>query len=113
MSQLLSVIIPCKNERVHLAACIASVRGVASETIVADSGSTDGSLEIARSLRCRVIERDYRTYGDFLNWAIPQATNSWVLVLDSDERITPPLAAEIRNVLQQPAHDGYRIVRRN
>jgi (heptosyl)LPS beta-1,4-glucosyltransferase len=113
MSQPLTVIIPCKNERAHLAACIASVRDVASEIIVADSGSTDGSLEIARALCCRVIERDYRTYGDFLNWAIPQATNPWVLVLDSDERITPPLTAEIHNVLREPQQDGYRIVRRN
>jgi glycosyltransferase involved in cell wall biosynthesis len=113
MSQPLTVIIPCKNERAHLAACITSVRDVATEIIVADSGSTDGSLEIARALRCRVIERDYRTYGDFLNWAIPQATNSWVLVLDSDERITPPLTAEIHSVLREPQQDGYRIVRRN
>jgi (heptosyl)LPS beta-1,4-glucosyltransferase len=113
MSQPLSVIIPCKNERAHLAACIASVRGLATEIVVADSGSTDGSLEIARVLGCRVVERDYRTYGDFMNWAIPQATHPWVLVLDSDERITPPLAAEIRVVLDQPRQDGYRILRRN
>jgi glycosyltransferase involved in cell wall biosynthesis len=113
MTYPLSVIIPCKNERAHLVACIASVRGIATEIIVSDSGSTDGSLEIARSFGCRVIERDYRTYGDFLNWAIPQATESWVLVLDSDERITPPLAAEIHDVLRKPQCNGYRILRRN
>jgi (heptosyl)LPS beta-1,4-glucosyltransferase len=113
MPQPLTIIIPCKNERAHLAACIASVRDVAGEILVADSGSTDGSPEIARALGCRVIERDYRTYGDFLNWAIPQATHPWVLVLDSDERITRPLAAEIRDVLEEPRKDGYRIVRRN
>ena len=109
----LTVIIPCKNERDHLAACVASAKQLAADVLVADSGSTDGSLEIARALGCRVIEREYRTSGDFKNWAIPQAANPWVLILDADERITPELAAEISRVLERPKHDGYRIRRRN
>ena len=113
MGQKLTVIIPCKNERGHLAACVESVTAVADEIIVADSGSTDGSLEIARSLGCRVIEREYRTSGDFKNWAIPQAAHDWVLIVDSDERITPALAAEIRGVLAEPRQDGYTIARTN
>jgi len=113
MSNLLSVIIPCKNERGHLAACVTSVREIADEIVVADSGSTDGSLAIARSLGCRVIEREYRTSGDFKNWAIPQATHEWVLIVDCDERISSRLAAEIRAVLAEPRQDGYRILRRN
>src|SRR3990172_9808867 len=86
---------------------------MASEVLVADSGSTDGSIEIARALGCRVIEREYRTSGDFKNGAIPQAANPWVFILDADERITPALAGEIARVLQQPRHDGYRVRRRN
>ncbi len=113
MPTTLTVLIPCKNEIEQIAACIRSAKKVADEVLVADSGSTDGSLEIARSLGCRVIEREFRTYGDFQNWAIPQATHPWVLVLDSDERVTPQLAAEIRGVLQQPQHDGYLMPRRN
>lgn len=109
----LTVIIPCKNEREHLAACIASAKQLAADVLVADSGSTDGSLEIARALGCRVIEREYRTSGDFKNWAIPQAANPWVLILDADERITPELADEISLVLERPKHDGYRIGRIN
>ena len=109
----LTVIIPCKNEREHLAACIASAKLLAADVLVADSGSTDGSLEIARALGCRVIEREYRTSGDFKNWAIPQAANPWVMILDADERITPELAAEVAQVLADPKHDGYRIPRLN
>ena len=113
MLEPLTVIITCKNEREQIGACIGSVRELADEVLVADSGSTDGSLEIARSLDCRVVEREFRSYGDFQNWAIPQASNRWVLVLDSDERVTPALAAEIRGVLAQPTHAGYSIPRRN
>jgi SAM-dependent methyltransferase len=109
----LTVIIPCKNEAEHLSSCIASAWRVADEVLVADSGSTDGSLNIAREMGCRVIEREYVTSGDFKNWAIPQATHEWVLVLDADERVTPALAREIERELAAPRHDGYWIYRRN
>src|SRR4051812_2098685 len=99
MPAQLTVIIPCKNERENIAACVASALQVADEVLVADSGSTDGTLEIARSLGCRIIEREYGTSGDFKNWAIPQATNEWVFILDADERITAGLAKEIRGEL--------------
>jgi FkbM family methyltransferase len=109
----LTVIIPCKNERENIGPCIASARQVADEVLVADSGSSDGTLEIARDLGCRIIEREYVTSGDFKNWAIPQATHEWVFILDADERITPALAAEIRATLKKPAHEGYWAYRRN
>ena len=113
MTTPLTVLIPCLNEIDHLEACIDSVRDIATEVLVADSGSTDGTLERARELGCRVIEREYITSGSFKNWAIPQATHDWVLVLDADERITPELAAEIRTALDAPTHDGYWIYRLN
>jgi glycosyltransferase involved in cell wall biosynthesis len=108
------VIVPCKNERLNIRPCIAGFRDLADEILIADSGSTDGTLEIVCGLGgCRVIERDYRTSGDFKNWAIPQASHEWILLIDADERVTPELAAEIRNLLaQRPAKDGYWIYRR-
>jgi glycosyltransferase involved in cell wall biosynthesis len=113
MSNRLTVIIPCKNEHEHIRACILSAQQIADEVLVADSGTTDGTLAIARELGCRIIEREYRTSGDFKNWAIPQAAHEWVLILDADERVTAALAAEIRGVLANPRHDGYWIYRLN
>src|SRR5918999_4579149 len=98
MRNKLTVIIPAKNEREQIRACIVSARQVADEVLLADSRSTDGTPDVARELGCRIIERDYRTSGDFKNWAIPQAAHEWVLILDADERITPELAAEIRRI---------------
>src|SRR4051812_43651131 len=109
MSNKLSVIIPSKNERENIRACIAGARQVADEVLVADSGSTDGTLEIARVLGCRIIEREYGTSGDFKNWAIPQAAHEWVFILDADERITMELASEIRDTLVNPQRNGYWI----
>ncbi len=111
----LTLLVTCKNERANVGPCLDSARAIADEVLVADSGSTDGTLEYLRSRGdCRVIEREYITAGDFKNWAIPQATHTWVLVLDADERVTRALSDEIRGLLAgEPPRDGYFIRRAN
>lgn len=112
MSEKLTVLIPCKNERKNIRPCIESLRNVADEILVADSGSTDGTQDIVRSIGgCRLIEREFLNYASFKNWAIPQAAHRWVLVVDADERVTEQLTAEIKNVLTDPPDhlDGYWI----
>jgi glycosyltransferase involved in cell wall biosynthesis len=114
MAAKLTALIPCKNERRNIRPCIESVRPIADEILIADSGSTDGTLDIVRRIGgCRIIEREYINSANFKNWAIPQAQHEWVLLADADERVTPPLAAEIRQVLQAPPadKDGFWIPR--
>lgn len=115
MRRQLTALIPCKNERLNIRPCIESVRRIADEILIADSGSTDGTLEIVEQMGgCRVIHREYVHSGDFKNWAIPQSTHPWVLIVDADERVTPELAAEIKRVLAgSPDSDGYWIYRAN
>jgi (heptosyl)LPS beta-1,4-glucosyltransferase len=115
MRRPLSVIVPCKNEEANIAPCIASFYHLADDILVADSGSTDRTLEIARQFdKVRVIQREYITSGDFKNWAIPQAAHEWVLLVDADERVTPELADEIELVLSRgPEFAGYEIYRNN
>jgi glycosyltransferase involved in cell wall biosynthesis len=111
----LTILIPCKDEAQHVRACIESVRPIADEILIADSGSRDGTLEVVRGLGgCRIIEREYVNSADFKNWAIPQAAHEWVLVVDADERVTPGLAGEIQRLLAtEPACDGYSLRRDN
>jgi len=113
MAEKLTVIIPCKDEEANIRGCLHSAAKVADEIIVADSGSTDRTLDfVRREGGGRIIERDYVNSGDFKNWAIPQASHRWVLILDADERIPDRLAAEIRDVLRRgPSEDGYWIYR--
>ena len=116
MQAKLTALIPCKNERRNIRPCVESVRSVADEVLIADSGSTDGTLDIVRKMGCcRIIEREYVYSSNFKNWAIPQARHAWVLIVDADERVTPKLAAEIRQVLASPDPpvDGYWIGRKN
>lgn len=110
----ITALIPCKNEIANIDACVAAARAVATEVLVADSGSTDGTLERAREIADRVIEREYIDSGDFKNWAIPQATHRWVFIIDADERVTSELAAEIqvRLAANENCH-AYSVPRRN
>src|SRR5689334_25076709 len=112
----LTVLIPCKDERQNIVACIESVRALADEILVADSGSTDGTQDLVRRAGgCRLIEREFISYSDFKNWAIPQARHEWVLIIDADERVTPELATEIKQLLNSPPDDkdGFWIYRDN
>ena len=117
MDATLTCLIPCRNERRNIRPCIESLQQIADEILIADSGSTDGTMDIARTAggsKCRIIEREYRLSGDFKNWAIPQAQYDWVLLVDADERIPQDLATEIMSVIADPdAKDGYWIFRRN
>lgn len=112
MANHLTVLIPARNEARNIRPCIESALPIADEILLADSGSTDRTADIARELGARVIEREYVNPSDFKNWAMPQAAHDWVLLLDADERVTPELAREILAVLRAPDRDAYWIPRR-
>jgi len=102
--QKLTAIIPTGNEKHNIEAVIASVN-FANEILVVDSFSNDGTYEIAKQLATKVIRRDYNYSASQKNWAIPQAANEWVLLVDADERVTPELKDEILKILQSPPKD--------
>lgn len=87
--------------------------GFADQTLVADAGSTDGTVALARAAGATVLERTGPTIAAQRNAAIASARHPWVFALDADERITPALAAELAEVLAAPAHAAYRVRRRN
>jgi glycosyltransferase involved in cell wall biosynthesis len=115
MKEALTVLIPVKDEEQNIRLCIESAWEIADEILVADSGSSDRTMDIAAQYKkVRIIERDYRTSGDFKNWAIPQSSHKWVLVIDADERVTKALGKEISEILTHGPHaDGFWIYRNN
>jgi glycosyltransferase involved in cell wall biosynthesis len=106
----LSIIIVAKNEAANIAECVRSAR-FADEVVVLDSGSTDGTPDLARGEGARVIETDWPGFGPQKNRAIDAATGEWFFSLDADERITPELADEIRAAIAREGIDGYRVPR--
>jgi glycosyltransferase involved in cell wall biosynthesis len=106
-----SVTIITRDEAAHIGACLASV-GWADERIVVDSGSTDGTADLARTSGARVIVREWPGYSAQKNFAAEQASHDWILSLDADERVPPDLAAEIQARLgTEPPEAGFRIPR--
>lgn len=113
----LTILIPTYNCESLIEDCIKSVVDIAGEILIADSFSTDGTLEICKRYGARVIQRQYNYSAAQKNWAIPQAKNEWVLLLDSDERATEELKKEIEGVLSDEKKlegiDGFEIARRH
>ncbi len=102
--KLVAVILTFNEER-HLARCIGSLQGLATEVFVADCFSTDATLEIARTHGARVIQHNWINHATQFNWALTQldADTDWVLRIDADEVLTPELVAEIRSGLPSVA----------
>src|ERR1044071_2583510 len=96
--QKLSVTIITLDEAAHIGAAIDSA-SFADEILVVDSGSSDGTTEIARGKGARVLTRAWTGYVDQKNFAAEQARNDWIFSLDADERIPPALAGDIRSTL--------------
>jgi glycosyltransferase involved in cell wall biosynthesis len=109
-----SVIIPVRNEARNLPRCLAAL-GDMAEIFVVDSQSTDATVEIARSHGPQVVQFHYQGgWPKKRQWAMDNLplANDWILLLDADEVLTPELAAEIRQVTQNPTIDGYYIALR-
>jgi glycosyltransferase involved in cell wall biosynthesis len=109
MTPDLSVVIVAMNEECTIGEVLSSVKPIAHEIIVVDSGSTDRTKEIASKFGAQVVHRDWKGYADQKNYALGLATCSWVLNIDADEILTSELAAEIGNTLDSDAHKDTSI----
>jgi glycosyltransferase involved in cell wall biosynthesis len=109
---LLSVVLITYNEESNLARTLASVQPLIAdgrgEIIVVDSGSTDRTVEIARSFGAKVFVEDWKGFAAQKNSAIDKAQGEWILSLDADEELEVALAEELRSLFfDQPASDDW------
>lgn len=91
----LTVTVITLNEEKDILRCLRSVKDIADEIIVVDSGSTDKTVEICKSESVKVYVRKFDNYSNQKNFAISKTTGDWILSLDADEEIEPLLAKEI------------------
>jgi glycosyltransferase involved in cell wall biosynthesis len=107
-----SAIVVCFNEENNIGDCLESLRWC-DEIVVVDSFSTDRTVEICRRFTDRVLQRPWAGYRDQKAFAHSQATQEWVILVDSDERVSPELQDEIRQALENDAglYAGYAIPR--
>ena len=101
------------NEEANLPRALASLREVADEIVVVDSGSTDGTAEIARSAGALFLERPWTTYADQKNYAAECASNDWILSVDADEELSSPLQTCLLSWKKHtPEHSVYDVARK-
>ena len=104
----LTAIILTKNEESDIKKCIESLQGWVKRIVVVDSGSTDATLEISRSLGVEVVEKiPFIDYATQFNWAIDnlRIDTTWVLRFDADEVLTTDLRKELEEKLERHLHD--------
>jgi len=99
------------NEEKNILPCLETLAW-ADECLVLDSGSTDNTVSLARQAGARVEQRAFRNYPDQRNAALDLAGSDWVFFVDADERVTPDLAAEVRQAIEAPKA-GYWVPRHN
>ena len=110
--QRFSVVIITKNAANQLATCLESA-SFADEIVVVDSGSSDGTAELAVLRGVRVLQKEWLGFGPQKQFAVEAARHDWVLCLDADERVSDPLRASILAALAAPAARAYAMARRN
>jgi glycosyltransferase involved in cell wall biosynthesis len=108
---ILSVVIITHNEESNIGRALASVQplvaGGKGEIIVVDSGSTDRTVEIAKSFGARVFVEEWKGYAAQKNSAIDKATGDWILSVDADEELSDGLTKEVEEICHGPAEDGF------
>lgn len=109
----ISVVIITKNEAINIEGCIWSAKKISNDIIVIDSGSDDGTIELARKEGANVQSITWKGYGDARNTGAGFAKNEWILSLDADERITDELAAAVLTINYHGGNIIYGFRRQN
>ncbi len=112
----LSVCIITFNEESNIVRTLESVKEIADEIIIVDSGSTDATVSLAQARGAKMFIEPWKGFALQKNSSLAKATSEWILSLDADEEVSPELAKSIRALLRSghaPEFDGYMMNRRN
>jgi glycosyltransferase involved in cell wall biosynthesis len=114
MATFLSLCMIVKNEEQNLPRCLDSVRDVADEIVVVDTGSTDRTVDIAAAYGARVFHHAWQNdFAEARNVSLDQATGKWILIMDADEEMEPASRARCQAALAQASTDSLFVVVRS
>jgi glycosyltransferase involved in cell wall biosynthesis len=99
-----------RDAETMLPACLESVKGLVDEMVIADTGSTDGTQEVARRFGARCLSIPWENdFARARNRALEEVRSDWVLVLDADEQLDEKARRALPRLLKAPAIDGYLV----
>lgn len=97
-----------KDEEEFLSQCLQSARDVVDEIVLVDTGSSDATLEIARSYKAKIFLHEWKDdFSDARNVSLEQATSEWILFLDADEVLDQKSVQRLPEVLRHTHHFGF------
>jgi glycosyltransferase involved in cell wall biosynthesis len=109
----LSVAIISYNEEDRIGRCIEGVQAIADEIIIVDSHSSDNTPSVAEAMGAKVFTENWQGFVEQKNFALSKCTGEWILNLDCDEVVTPPLSKSIRGAIDTNTHPRYRLRRKS
>lgn len=108
MNSGISLSMIVKNEGKHLYECLNSVKNVVDEIVIVDTGSTDNTLEIAKSFNAKIFYFEWNDdFSAARNFSLSKCTGNWILYLDADERLDEKSADIIKSLIQTNENIGY------
>lgn len=104
---MIDVMIITHNEAINLPHCLQALQGWTNKIFVIDSGSTDGTQDLARSFGAEVVHHDWPGYAEQKNWGMENLPfeSPWLLIVDADEVITPKLRDQLVELARKPVDD--------
>lgn len=111
----ISGVILTKNNQRTIFECLQSIKGLVQELIIIDDYSDDNTITIIKEVfpEDQIIKRLLNRFDEQRNFGISKATNNWILMIDSDEIISPELANSIKNLTEEKDIDAYWVIRMN
>ncbi len=97
-----------RNEEKYLKECLESVKGIADEIVIIDTGSTDNTIKIAESYGASIFNFEWiNDFSAARNFALSKSNGTWILYLDADERLDPKSIPELKRIISAPTKTGY------
>lgn len=111
---MISAIVHTYNEEKNIERCLLSLIGWTDEIVVVDMGSTDRTVEIAKSLNAKIFNFPYTGFVEpARNYGIEKAKGPWLIILDADEEIPGILVGTLKKVISEDRADYCRLKRKN
>jgi len=111
---MLTLSIIVKNEERYLKECLESVKDVVDEIVLIDTGSGDGTINIAESYKAQIFH--YKWNNDFAaarNFALENSSGDWILYLDADERLSQKSVVKLKKLIKEPRNEAFQCIIKN